>query len=106
MAFRKISLREKYNQLIAKIKDKQKNILIGIGILLLLFILFKPFFVFAGLIVLAVLSRLYEWFFKGLGLGIELMTFATVFCSALYGPFMGCLAGISSLTASVFINKE
>lgn len=99
-------IREEYFGLTKNIKSMQKEILVALAVLVAAFVFFKPIIIILALIILAILSRIYEWFFKGIGLGIELMTFATVVCSALYGPFIGALVGISSLTASVFVNQE
>jgi hypothetical protein len=102
------SIREKYFGLIARIKKNKKTLFISFIAIAALFLVFKPVLIILALIITAVLSRIYEWLFKphGLGIGIELMTFATVACTYLYSPFAGAFVGITSVTISVFVNQE
>jgi hypothetical protein len=89
------------------VKDKQKFliVLIGISLIFLIAIKFKPLFIILILISLGAISMIYVRFFNFAHyIGFELCTMATVLVSLAYGPSLGAITAFISLTLAFVIS--
>ncbi len=73
--------------------------------LVVLFFMFKNFFIISFLILIGALSIFYKRFLS-IGLGIELMTFATVLGGISYGAGTGAFIGFMSMTIGMVITNK